>query len=91
MVWLYGGEFSAGCENDYLCTGKNLFTRGDVVVTVDHRLNVFGFLQLSDAWGPKYASSGQAGMLDINWNYSFPLRVYLLSYSIYTINFTPPF
>jgi len=39
---------------------------GDVVVvTVNHRLNVFGFLQLSDKWGPDYASSGQAGMLDI--------------------------
>ncbi|MBN2242538.1 MAG: carboxylesterase/lipase family protein [Acidobacteria bacterium] len=66
MVWLHGGGFSSGSGGDTLCEGKNLARKGDaVVVTVNHRLNVFGFLQLGDAWGPDYASSGQAGMLDI--------------------------
>jgi para-nitrobenzyl esterase len=66
MVWLHGGGFSSGSGGDAFSNGKNLSKKGDVViVTVNHRLNVFGFLQLSDAWGPDYASSGQAGMLDI--------------------------
>ncbi|MEJ2109724.1 MAG: carboxylesterase family protein [Acidobacteriota bacterium] len=66
MVWLHGGGFSAGSGSDSFCDGKNLARKGDVVViTINHRLNVFGFLQLSEAWGPDYTSSGQAGMLDI--------------------------
>jgi para-nitrobenzyl esterase len=66
MVWLHGGGFSSGSGSDPFCEGKNLARIGDVVVvTVNHRLNVFGFLQLSEKWGPDYASSGQAGMLDI--------------------------
>jgi para-nitrobenzyl esterase len=66
MVWLHGGGFSSGSGGDAFSDGKNLSRKGDVViVTVNHRLNVFGFLQLSEAWGTDYASSGQAGMLDI--------------------------
>jgi para-nitrobenzyl esterase len=66
MVWLHGGGFSSGSGGDPFCEGKNLVRKGDiVVVTINHRLNVFGFLQLSEEWGPDYASSGQAGMLDI--------------------------
>jgi para-nitrobenzyl esterase len=66
MVWLHGGGFSSGSGGDAFSNGKNLSHKGDVViVSVNHRLNVFGFLQLGDAWGSDYASSGQAGMLDI--------------------------
>jgi para-nitrobenzyl esterase len=66
MVWLHGGGFSSGSGAEPFTDGKNLALKGDVVVvTVNHRLNVFGFLQLGDEWGPEYASSGQAGMLDI--------------------------
>jgi para-nitrobenzyl esterase len=66
MVWLHGGGFSSGSGGDVFVEGGNLAHGGDVVVvTINHRLNVFGFLQLGNAWGPDYASSGQAGMLDI--------------------------
>jgi para-nitrobenzyl esterase len=66
MVWLHGGGFSSGSGGDDFCNGANLARKGDVVVvTVNHRLNVFGFLQLGEEWGAAYASSGQAGMLDI--------------------------
>jgi len=66
MVWLHGGGFSSGSGGDLFCEGKNLARKGDVVVvTVNHRLNVFGFLQLGEEWGSDYGSSGQAGMLDI--------------------------
>lgn len=66
MVWLHGGGFSSGSGGDAFSDGGNLARRGDVVVvSVNHRLNVFGYLQLGREWGPEYASSGQAGMLDI--------------------------
>jgi para-nitrobenzyl esterase len=66
MVWLHGGGFSSGSGGDAITEGGNLARKGDVViVSVNHRLNVFGYLQLSKEWGPEYVSAGQAGMLDI--------------------------
>ena len=67
MVWLHGGGFSAGSGQELLSyDGENLARRGDVVVvTLNHRLNTFGFLDLSEAGGEQFAASGNAGMLDI--------------------------
>jgi para-nitrobenzyl esterase len=66
MVWLHGGGFSNGSGGAAMYDGGNLARRGDVVtVTVNHRLNVFGYLHLGDILGKDYESSGQAGMLDI--------------------------
>ena len=49
-----------------LLDGNFLARSGDVVVvSVNHRLNIFGFLHLADLGGEKYADSGNAGMLDI--------------------------
>ncbi len=46
--------------------GTRLALRGDVVVvTLNHRLNVFGHLELSEIGGAGFAHSGNAGMLDI--------------------------
>ncbi len=66
MVWLHGGGFSAGSGQELPgYDGANLARKGDVVVvTVNHRLNVLGFLDLSD-FGPEYAQSGNAGLLDL--------------------------
>ena len=66
MVWLHGGGFAAGSGNDLPAfDGENLARRGDVVVvTLNHRLNFLGFLDLS-AYGERYAQSGNVGMLDI--------------------------
>lgn len=66
MVWLHGGGFEAGSGNDLPAfDGHNLAQRGDVVVvTLNHRLNLLGFLDLS-AYGPQYAHSSNVGMLDI--------------------------
>jgi para-nitrobenzyl esterase len=64
MVWLHGGGFSNGSGGAAMYDGGNLARRGDVVtVTVNHRLNVFGYLHLGELGGHK--SSGEAGMLDI--------------------------
>ena len=66
MVWLHGGGFASGSGSSAIYNGTNLVKRGDVVVlTINHRLNVFGFLHLADIAGEKYTGSGMAGMLDI--------------------------
>jgi len=66
MVWLHDGGFSAGSGSCTVFEGTRLCKRGDVVVvTVNHRLNVFGFLYLGHLGGADYAESGNVGMLDI--------------------------
>jgi para-nitrobenzyl esterase len=66
MVWLHGGAFGYGSGNRAVTDGANLARRGDVVVvSVNHRLNLFGFLHLADIGGSAWARSGNAGMLDL--------------------------
>jgi para-nitrobenzyl esterase len=66
MVWFHGGGFSSLSGSSPLYDGTNLCHRGDVVVvTVNHRLNLFGFLHLAELGGDRYADSGMAGMLDL--------------------------
>lgn len=66
MVWLHGGGYSAGSGQELPAyDGTNLCEKGDVViVSLNHRLNVLGFLDLS-AFGEKYAQSGNVGLLDL--------------------------
>src|SRR6187551_877322 len=66
MFWCHGGGFATGSGSSPVTEGANLAKRGDVVVvTINHRLNVLGFASLEEAGGPEFASSGDAGMLDI--------------------------
>ncbi|MCW8194854.1 carboxylesterase/lipase family protein [Proteobacteria bacterium 005FR1] len=66
MVWLHGGGFSTGSGGSILYEGSNLARTQDVVVvTLNHRLNAFGFLDLSEIAGEEYADSSTAGMTDI--------------------------
>ena len=66
MVWLHGGGYSAGSGQELPSyDGTNLAKKGDVVVvTLNHRLNALGFLDLS-AYDAKYSHSGNAGLLDL--------------------------
>ncbi len=66
MVWLHGGGFSAGSGQELKAyDGESIARRGDVVlVSLNHRLNVFGYLNLAK-YGEEYASSANAGMLDL--------------------------
>ena len=71
MLWLHGGGFRGLSGSNPGWDGTNLCLRGDVVVmTINHRLNVMGFANLSE-FSSDFSSSGQAGMLDIvhalNW------------------------
>jgi para-nitrobenzyl esterase len=66
MVWLHGGGFTSGSGGFKIYDGVNLAGKHDVVVvTVNHRLNAFGYLYLADLGGAKYANSANVGMLDI--------------------------
>jgi len=66
LVYIHGGGFSTGSGSDPLYDGTRLCLRGDVVVvTLNHRLNAFGYLHLKDLLGPDYAASGNAGQLDL--------------------------
>ncbi len=66
MVWLHGGGYSSGSGSNPTYDGTRLAARHDVVlVAVTHRLNVLGHTYLGELLGPEFASSGNAGMLDI--------------------------
>ncbi|HOW10602.1 MAG TPA: carboxylesterase family protein [Bacteroidales bacterium] len=65
MLWLHGGGFHVGASNDPMTYGEAMAKKGDIVlVSVNHRLNILGFLDLS-ACGEKYEKSANVGMLDI--------------------------
>ncbi|HZT66687.1 MAG TPA: carboxylesterase/lipase family protein [Acidimicrobiales bacterium] len=66
MVWYHGGLYTIGSGSWPLYDGAALARRGDVVVvTVNHRLGVLGYLHLAGVGGDEYATSGNAGMLDL--------------------------
>lgn len=66
MVWIHGGGFATGSSQEHPSyDGEATSALGDVVVvSINHRLNAFGYLDLSD-YGSQYAASGNVGMLDI--------------------------
>jgi len=66
MVWLHGGGFTGGSDGSPTYDGTNLAHKRDVVIVgLNHRLNVFGYLDLAEIGGAKYADSANVGMLDI--------------------------
>jgi para-nitrobenzyl esterase len=66
MVWMHGGGFTNGSSMEsYAYDGKNLSEFGDVVVvSLNHRLNIIGTMDLS-AYGAQYENSRYAGMADL--------------------------
>jgi len=66
MFWIHGGGYAAGSSIEQVCyDGFNLAKLDDVVVvSVNHRLNAFGYLDMS-AFGEKYKNSVNAGMADL--------------------------
>jgi para-nitrobenzyl esterase len=67
MFWIHGGGYEAGSSQELPgYDGERLARRGDlVVVSVNHRLGPFGFLDLSGLGGERYGLSANAGMLDL--------------------------
>jgi para-nitrobenzyl esterase len=66
LMWIHGGGFTAGSDNELrMYDGESLARRGDVVmVSVNHRLGVLGFMNLTE-YGEQYASSPNVSMLDL--------------------------
>ena len=66
LFWIHGGGYASGSGMEQICyDGFNLAKDDDVVVvTVNHRLNAFGYLDLS-AFGEKYWNSVNVGMADL--------------------------
>jgi para-nitrobenzyl esterase len=65
MLWLHGGGFASGSGSYAIYEGRELARKHDVVaISVNHRLNILGFLHLAQ-YGGKWASSSNVGMLDI--------------------------
>jgi para-nitrobenzyl esterase len=61
IVYIHGGAYSSGSGSSPLYDGAAMCGRGDVVVvTVNHRLSVFGYLYLAG-----FPDSGNAGQLDL--------------------------
>jgi len=66
MVWLHGGGYAEGSGGYIMYDGANLAGKHDVVmVTVNHRLNIFGYLYLADLGQERFAKAANAGQLDI--------------------------
>ena len=66
MVWMHGGGYSQFSGSSPAYDGVRLCQRGDVVlVTLNHRLNLFGYLYLAQLGGPQFADSGNVGQLDL--------------------------
>ncbi|MEC2057247.1 carboxylesterase/lipase family protein [Peribacillus psychrosaccharolyticus] len=65
LVWIHGGAFTNGSGSSPAYNGESFAEMGDiVVVTVNYRLGIFGFLHLGELGGERYAASGNCGILD---------------------------
>ena len=65
MVWIYGGGFVAGTTSESRQDGSHLAQQGVIVVSMNYRLGVFGFLvhpELAKESG--HNSAGNYGLLD---------------------------
>ena len=66
MVWIHGGGFDQGSGGAPGYDGAGLAEHQDVVVvTLNHRLNVLGYLYLGDVGGPEFEGSANVGQLDL--------------------------
>lgn len=66
MVYIHGGAYNSGSGSDELYDGVRLAAKGDVVViTINHRLNAFGYLSLGLLMPDAFPDSGNAGQWDI--------------------------
>ena len=66
LVWIHGGGVHTGSSVEQMSyDGANFCRDGDlVVVSMNHRLNILGYLDVSD-FGEKYANSANVGQADL--------------------------
>src|SRR3954469_3346974 len=66
MVWIHGGAYVTGSNNNGMHDGGPLASTADaVVVALNYRLGAFGFLHLPELLGPEYADSSNVALLDL--------------------------
>jgi para-nitrobenzyl esterase len=65
MFWIHGGGYSGGSASEPRHNGDFLPTRGVVLVTINYRLGVFGFLATADMAKEANGAAGNYGMLDM--------------------------
>lgn len=66
LVYFHGGAYNSGSGSAELYDGTRLAAHGDVVViTVNHRLNAFGYLYLEPVLPGLFPDSGNAGQWDL--------------------------
>jgi para-nitrobenzyl esterase len=65
MFWIHGGAFTIGSGSDPMCDSDVLPKRGNIVlVTINYRLGMLGFLRLKDATSDKIPATGNEGLMD---------------------------
>jgi para-nitrobenzyl esterase len=65
MVWIHGGAFSMGSGSMQMFRDGTIASNGDIVlVTINYRLGVLGFLHLNELTGGRIPSTGNEGLLD---------------------------
>jgi para-nitrobenzyl esterase len=64
MVWIHGGGFLAGAGSEPRYTNPALVAKSVVVVTLNYRLNVFGFLASEDLAREQGGHAGNYGLMD---------------------------
>jgi len=65
MVWVHGGAFIMGSSSDAMYDSDKLIKRGNIVlVSINYRLGMLGFLRLKDVTGGKIPATGNEGLLD---------------------------
>jgi para-nitrobenzyl esterase len=65
MVWIHGGGFLAGAASEPRYTDPALVAKGVVVVTLNYRLHVFGFLASEDLAKEQGGHAGNYGLMDM--------------------------
>jgi para-nitrobenzyl esterase len=65
MFWIHGGGYSGGGSSEPRHNGDFLPTKGVVLVTINYRLGVFGFLALPELAEEQGGSSGNYGLMDM--------------------------
>jgi para-nitrobenzyl esterase len=65
MFWIHGGGYSGGGSSEPRHNGDFLPLKGVVLVTINYRLGVFGFLALPDLATEQGGASGNYGLMDM--------------------------
>jgi para-nitrobenzyl esterase len=65
MFWIHGGGYSGGASSEPRHNGDFLPAKGVVLVTINYRLGVFGFLASSDLAKDGNGTAGNYGLLDM--------------------------